>query len=1053
MHRIRPLQTSSNICWQCQWRLNNQGPRFALRISPKCLLAVQSSWLPQRAYHATSINDQAALEPIYPVPAFNPALIPRPPQLSIREHLQQWQNEHGGPTEEVLAAFENHPANKEVHNGMSKLHSGFKADEGLDTEDQGQTDYDEGDELITIGLFLKPGDVVELSQAGREPVLAVFVQQVDSSSQFFSVNGRWSHSILARVAFAIPGCIDPVLLTPLIPFLPTSLSQADPKGEVHVPVEIGIPVQRILERMTAEAERIYRANAPVLDTAYAVLADPNRTRMMTLTQIAKTLLAPKDPGWMPSPAALLAVRKSLNHNEFRFKSDRRSHRLTNVFAIRPKNDVQTVETVLEWIREHREFLAASATRSSDDVPTPSKGAKHVIDFLEKARRLITISRKDREPNFGVLGPSKARMSKTEEFSGLQSTWGESFTNSDSQIINFLQAWVLTTQFVGMAGLYSACTNLVMATGCYGKDVYQARGTPDELLGEIRRHTGLLLLQEIGVITPFENRHLYDEQLMLPTVRLSRNLELLNTKAELIRRSPDFQDTMAGLRRDWGTTTVFCIDDAGANEIDDGVSIERVPGDASEFWIHVHVANPTAFFDKTHTLSGLAAHRTETVYTPEKSFPMLPTWATQGFFSLKPNRPVLTFSSRINGNGRVLETKIQPGTIRKIVSITPSHLSTLLGHKPSFETRKFVVGAEKVPDEPGPRTPRLSASETQDLKDLYTAAQNLWSARRAAGGMRFDNAANTVRVFERPDRAGVTWNPPSTGRSRLVTGDPIIEVTSRIPRSFANFGITPENIIEEMMMLACSSVASWCSDRKIPVMYRGTIDTPQYNGMSVEELRTKHLLPYVEKNVEVPRGLALRYREALGRAIAHSAPIPHKAIGVPAYVKVTSPLRRFSDMIAHWQIEAAIRYEAHTGKKFNAPESATDPRGVLPFTQRQMQESIVTLSPRERIIASTKKSSSRFWGIMALLRAWQYNEASVPDVLRFWVRKGRDQLTASKSGAQGLLLDYGYPASFEDTTIDGRMGDEWEVTIDRIDVFSTRVHVKPVRLVHRDEEFT
>ncbi|KAH7066339.1 hypothetical protein BKA63DRAFT_426059 [Paraphoma chrysanthemicola] len=1053
MHKTRSFQTASNICWQCQWQLNNQGPRSALRNSQKRLLAVQSSWLPQRAYHATSINDQGALESADQLPAFNPAFIPRPPQLSLREHLQQWQNEHGGPTEEVLAAFENHPANKDVHNGMSKLNSGFKADEDLDTEDRGHTDYDEGDELITIGLFLKPGDVVELSQAGREPVLAVFVQQVDSSSQFFSVNGRWCHSTIARVAFAIPGCIDPVLLEPLIPFLPTSPSKANPKGEVHVPAEIGIPVQFILERMTGEAERIYRANAPVLDTAYAVLADPNRTRMMTLAQIAKTLLAQKDPSWRPSPAALLAVRKSLNHNEFRFKSDIRSHRLTNVFAIRPKNDVQVVETVHEWIREHREFLAASATRNSDDVPTPSKGAKHIIEFLEKARRLITISRKDREPNFGTVGPSKARTSKTEESSGLHFAWGESFTHSDLQIINFLQAWVLTTQFLGMAGLHAACTNLVMATGCYGKDVYQARGTPDDMLSDVRRHTGLLLLQEIGVITPFENRHLYDEQLMLPTVRLSRNLELLNTKAELTRRNPDFRDTMARLRHDWGNTTVFCIDDAGANEIDDGVSIERVTGNASEFWIHVHVANPTAFFDKTHTLSGLAAHMTETVYTPEKSFPMLPTWATQGFFSLEPNRPVLTFSSRIDSNGRVLETKIQPGVIRKIISITPSQLSTLLGDKPSFETRKFVVGAEKVPDEPGPRTPRLSASETQDLKDLYTAAQNLWSARRAAGGVRFDIGTSRVRVFEHPGRAGVTWNPPSTDRSRLVTGDPIIEVTNRVVRSFISFGINPENIVEEMMMLACSTAALWCSDRNIPVMYRGTIETPQYSGTSVEEFRTKHLLPYIEKNDEVPRSLALRYTEALGRAIAHSAPIPHKIIGVPAYVKVTSPLRRFSDMIAHWQIEAAIRYEAHTGRKFNASEPATGPRGVLPFTQRQMQESIVTLSPRERIIAQTKRSSSRFWSVLALLRAWQYNEAPIPDTLRFWVSKGTDEVGASSSGAKGLLPDYGYQASFIDTTTDGRKGDEWEVAIERIDVFNLNVHVRPVRLVYRDEEFT
>jgi hypothetical protein len=232
---------------------------------------------------------------------------------------------------------------------MSKLNSAFKADEDVDAPEWNATEEDDGEELITIGLFLKPGDVVELSQAGREPVLAVFVQQLDSNSQFFSVNGRWCHSVIARVAFAITGCIDPAVLKPLLPFLPTSPGKANPKGEVHVPAELAAPVQRILERMTEDAERIYRTNAPVLDTAYAVLADPNRTRMMTLAQIAKTLLARNDPTWKPSPAALLAVRKSLNHNEFRFRSDIRSHRLTNV--LRPfMNGFENIASILPCLQ-------------------------------------------------------------------------------------------------------------------------------------------------------------------------------------------------------------------------------------------------------------------------------------------------------------------------------------------------------------------------------------------------------------------------------------------------------------------------------------------------------------------------------------------------------------------------------------------------------------------------------------------------------------------------------------------------------------------------------
>jgi hypothetical protein len=904
--------------------------------------------------------------------------------------------------------------------------------------------------MITIGLFLKPGDVVELSLPGREPVLAVFVQQLNNDSQFFSASGRWTHSALARVAFAIPGCIDPAFLQPLLPFLPTSPSTANPKGEVHVPREFAAPILTTLEHMTEEAERIYRTNAPVLDTAYEVLADSSRTRMMTLTQIAKTLLAKDDPTWVASASALLAVRKALNHNEFRFRSDIRSHRLTNVFAIRPTSDVQVVETVHEWIREYREYLAVSEGNSQDATWTRTEGAAYVGDFLNKARRLILRSRKHRDPNYGGVGPSNTVLPANNETSNLQVTFGEPFTSTDKQIINFLQAWVLTGQFAGMAGLHAACASLILSTECYSSDIYSATGTQDPNLGSMKPATGLLFLQEIGVLSPHENRSIYDEQLMLPTVRLSRNLELLNTKAELTRRNPDFRDSMADLRRDWGSTTVFCIDDVGALEIDDGVSIERVPECENGFWVHVHVANPTAFFDKTHTLSGLAAHMTETVYTPERAFPMLPSWATQGYFSIDRDRPVITFSSRIDGTGKVQETKIQHGIVRNVVSITPSEVTTLLGDSNAIkpQTRRLVVGGEVVRSQERP-PPSISPNQLQDLRDLFTAAKALWETRKAAGGVRFGAGSANVRVFESASKAGLTWNPPSLERARIIQGDPIIEVTNVMPEGFMEFTIGPKHIVEEMMMLAGQTAATWCTERHIPVMYRGTIEPPNSGELPAEELQ-RLVQSHIEQHGSLSLDLTMRYTKSLGRAIAHSSPLPHRIIGVPGYVKVTSPLRRFSDMIAHWQMEAAIRYEARSGKKFDATKTSASKLSSLPFSQRQMQESIVTLSPRERIISNTKRDSLQFWAAQAFLRAFRYKEATLPDTFRYWVRFVQDGPSAFVRNSQGQLPEYGLKASMTSND-DVKEGDEWEVMIDRVDIFGRGIWVRPVRRVSRVED--
>lgn len=929
---------------------------------------------------------------------------------------------------------------------MAKLSSSYKADDGVNSKEWHGVEEEAEEELITIGLFLKPGDVVELSQPDREPVLAVFVQQLDNVSQFYSVNGRWTHSLLARVAFAIQGCIDPKLLQPLLPYMPTNPTKANPKGEVHVPLHLAASVQAILERMTEEAEKIYRTNSPVLDSAYDVLADPARTRMMTLTQIAKTLLARNDPAWTPSPAALLAVRKALHHNEFRFRSDMRSHRLTNVFAIRPKKEVETVETVHQWIREYLEHLALSANEAPKPTRQLPTGAKHIISFLEKSRSLISKSRKHRDPNPGTVGPSKKGIAQ-EALN--EPAWGVQFSASDKQIINFLQAWVLTGQFLGMGGLHAACASLVQASGCYEAGTLQHLGSWQRSLGQIKMGTGLLFLQEIGVLSPHENRALYDEQLMLPTVRLSRNLELLHTKAETLRMKPDFQDAMAGFRRDWGSLPVYCIDDVGAQEIDDGVSIERLKHDDSEFWIHVHVANPTAFFDKTHTLSGLAAHMTETVYTPERTYPMIPTWAAQGYFSLARDRPVITFSSRINRIGDVLETKIQHGIIRNVVSITPGELAALLGETNAVEVRKLVVGRDDTDANSARSVPTMSSDQLQDLQDLYSAAKARWDTRQAAGGVRFGGGSASVRVFESTSQSGLTWTPPSVDRARFFHGDPIIELTNVLPKGFIQRDIDAKNIVEEMMMLACDTAASWCTERRIPVIFRGTIEPPSSDSQSSEEVKQEVMNVLHDQKV-LPLELSMRYARSLGRAIAHSAPIPHKIIGVPGYVRVTSPLRRFSDMIAHWQIEAAVRYEAQTGKRFNALEVSSNPRNVLPFSSRQIQESIVTLSPRERIISMTKRNSVRYWIVMALMRALNYKEGKLPDTFKYWIRVVPESTVSRSQVAVGDLSDYGIQA-FMPNHSGTQVGDEWEVALDSVDVFLRAIYVKPIRLLSRPAE--
>lgn len=975
----------------------------------------------------------------------------RPRQTGpIREYLHRWQQESGGPDEETLRAFGNYPSRGDVQNDMFTVRSpNANSNEGWDeyrNENEDNNAEFGGEEPFTVHKFLKPGDVVELAPSGREPFLAVFIQPLGQFYQFFSVNGRWIHAVLATVRFVVPLCIDPTLVQALVPYMPTKPGAVDHKQPVYLPRQVSAPVQASLQQLTEDSERTYRTNASVLDTAYLSLADPKRSHVMTLAQITKSLLAKGDPTWSPSPAALLAVRKALSHQPFRFHWDYRTARLTNAFTIRARSDVEAAETVLGWVRDLNDHEASVANTDLHIVSKPTKGAANITDFVDKARRLISISRKHREPTPGWSGPSRSRYPLSKDVSSVRITWGESFTDADQKIIRVLYAWTMLKQFHEMPALYSACASILKATGCYGPNVFSKW----EFRAEAGLATGFLFLQEIGVLAPHDASSLYDENLSLPNINPSRNVQLLATRAELTRTNPDFRDSMADLRHDWGSTPVYCIDSTETREVDDGISIERIPGCDLEYWVHVHVANPTAFFDKSHVLAGLAAHSARSIYLPTMVLPMLPTWASQGYFSLNRNRPAITFSSRIDTSGNILDYKIQHGIIRNVIRITPTELSDYLGESSEDEITKLVVGGKIPTPTSRPVPTQLSPENVQDLRDLYLVAKARRKQRSlgAIGGYRAPNLAN-VQVVDRVGQNGMAWIPNSFDRSRVIRGDPLIELTGFKFDGVVRLTSDSTTIVEEMMNVACQIAASWCAERGIPILFRGTVAPPAPS--LAEDAEIKSIYDQYAKHGSMSLGMAWKASTMVGRdrAIVHSSPLPHSFLGVPHYAKVTSPLRRFSDMLVHWQIEGALRYEARTGSHINSSLLASSSRSILPFSTRQVQDAILALIPRENLAKKLQEYQQMHWVAMAFMRAFYYKEADLPDTFTAWVRKVQDpDMRANQT--LGLLSDFFMPVLFDDAEGSSyQVGDLWEVKLQLIRVWDTSMVVKPVRLLHRD----
>ncbi|OCK97914.1 RNB-domain-containing protein [Cenococcum geophilum 1.58] len=977
------------------------------------------------------------------------SLLERKP--TIRERLQQWQEKNGTPNFDILSSFENHPRVRDVTNDLTRIGSS-EASNTQSYEDDETEEYETVTDLHTTSLYLQPGDLAEIFQANREPILSVYVQSIGSQAQFYTMTGKYVHRDQQAAQFVIPSFIGRSLLDKILPYLPTKeltpeLLNKSIDFDIGVPREVGAPILERLLDLWRESEKVYRDNASILDSAYATLSKVSSLYSKTLESITWKLLGPQGSEreqFIPTTAMLLAARKALLRAGFSIWSDSRNQRVTGLYSIRVKNEVEAVELVRDWMRDYQDYLAQASRdkavkRSKILRPEQhSQGAVLVDRFAAKARELISISRGMREPtDSGGVGPSKKRFPITESSNAVRTVQSQEFTDADRLIISFLESWSLSVKFRGLPQFLSIGPMILRAVGCY-EDYDHSR------------ETGYMFLQEIGVLVPYENRIAYDEGLMLPTSRFSRQVELINTRAQLIRNDPGFHDSMADMRVNWAGQTIYCIDDEGAMEIDDGLSIARVEGKTgsqAEYWVHVHVANPTAFFNKDHALAKLAAHMTETVYTPERAYPMMPQWSSTQHFSIAPGRPVLTFSARMDSAGNIQETKIQPGTARTVVNMTPATLSRYLCLQEEEEIIMTVGG--EVPKKPEARRrmrDKFHPDQIKDLNILNMLANARRQKRKEAGGVFFEMTRAEAAVYESYNRPGLGWTRPSREKARFVEGDPVIELYAK---PFVNWfdERTRKNImVQEMMLLACEIGASWCAERNIPLVYRGTA-RKSFN-MSVQRFKKEVLEPAYDADGVLPMHVGIEYLKVFaGQTLPSTTSIPHGVLGLPHYAKVTSPLRRYGDMVTHWQIESALREEAVTGRSLVGSKESK----YLAFQTPKMIKIMTTLIPRERLISKVKFNSTRFWQAQFFHRAHSFNELSLPETIKVIVtRVYNDQFwhsTISTDWSVEFNMELpetlGLPAA--------KVGDCWETRLVRVHLYYQYKQVVPIRLISREAE--
>ncbi len=300
----------------------------------------------------------------------------------------------------------------------------------------------------------------------------------------------------------------------------------------------------------------------------------------------------------------------------------------------------------------------------------------------------------------------------------------------------------------------------------------------------------------------------------------------------------------GGRRDLTRLEAFTVDDEETVEIDDALSWEG--RDDGSGVAGIHIADPAAFILPGDPVDEEALKRAATYYLPDRRLPMIPAAISEDAASLVPGRerPAMSVLVEVDGQGRVRGFEIAASVIRSRERLTYDETDALLSEPDAAR-------------EGGGRAPAAWA-----LAALSAVAAALEADRAAAGA-----------VIIRAPEVIVKVAPDGTVRLKRVE--------DRGPS---------RRLVAEFMILVNRLAADFCRERKIPAIYRRQ--------------------PPPEKKPE-PLGVlydpvAVRaVRRSLRRGEVSLAPSPHYALGLAAYLQVTSPLRRYQDLAVQRQIEAVL----------------------------------------------------------------------------------------------------------------------------------------------------
>ncbi len=386
--------------------------------------------------------------------------------------------------------------------------------------------------------------------------------------------------------------------------------------------------------------------------------------------------------------------------------------------------------------------------------------------------------------------------------------------------------------------------------------------------------------------------------------------------EALRFAPVGPDDIVG-RTDFRPTVTVTIDGEHARDFDDAISLEMLPN--GHYWLGVHIADVAHYVTEGSALDLEGYERATSVYFPERAVHMFPSELATGICSLNPrvDRLVQSCLMEIDATGSVVRSEFHDGVINTAARMTYTDVNAILTTRPPELMQQYRDLVPKF---------RLMA-------ELFHV---LNGRRKRRGSIDFDLPEAEVII----DKAG-----------RVAS---IVEAERNIAHK----------LIEEFMLLANETVASFVEGRGMPCLYR---IHEQPDVLKVEEfeefisgfgyslaappgaVRPRHFQRLLEKLDGKPeeRPISFLMLRTMQKARYAERNLGHFGLAADSYTHFTSPIRRYPDLVVH----RMLRELRHKGVD---AERVEELEADLPEVARHSSEMERRADEAERELVQWKK---------------------------------------------------------------------------------------------------